>query len=270
MHIPAFPLPSQMTKVIYFRVPTVADGLLFCEQDTDLEEATTTQYLNHLQDTSKGAISDAGEWTGEDRRTALWWIFISTTELGTIPFSYQCVHCKETHYLDLNMAELMETAKAVPQLPVIDIEFNAQGQTMKGQVKPMNGYAVEHIEGLRNHRDQFSEESAEYKQADNEITLNELAHCLSIEGQPQDNNEALTWKMDLIKGMHLRTEFTKLSVLVEQGIRIQRHGLLSKYYKGRYYLVTTIPECEAHIKKGGEATRSLLLPFRSHELIAAF
>lgn len=93
MQIPAFPLPSNMTKTVNFRVPTVEDGMMFCELDESNEEASTTQFLNHLQDGAKGDFSDSGAWTGEDRRTALWWIFMSTSELGTIPFSYDCSHC---------------------------------------------------------------------------------------------------------------------------------------------------------------------------------
>ncbi|HHK8512062.1 TPA: hypothetical protein ACQYC6_004113 [Vibrio parahaemolyticus] len=31
MHIPSFPLPSNISEVIEFRVPTVEDALLFCD-----------------------------------------------------------------------------------------------------------------------------------------------------------------------------------------------------------------------------------------------
>ncbi|QFT40118.1 MULTISPECIES: hypothetical protein [unclassified Vibrio] len=270
MQIPAFPLPSNMTKTVNFRVPTVEDGMMFCELDESNEEASTTQFLNHLQDGAKGDFSDSGAWTGEDRRTALWWIFMSTSELGTIPFSYDCSHCGKTHYLDLHMAELMETAKAVPSLPKTEIEFTVKGQPHKATVQPMNGYAAEHIEGLRNTRDQFEPESGDWKKAANEMALNELAHCLTFNGQPEDTNEALDWKLELIKSMHLRTEFVKVSALVEQALREARHGLLTKYHEGRYYLVTTIPECDEYVKKGGPAARTLLLPFRNLDFITTF
>lgn len=270
MQIPAFPLPSNMTKTIYFRVPNVEDGMEFCELNPDFEEANTTQYLNHMQDASKGEISDSSYWTGEDRRTALWWIFIATSELGTIPFSYNCKHCEERHYSDLDMRSLMETSTALPKLPELSVKFTVRGQPYTAKVSPLTGEALEYIEQLRYERDQHVKNSKEWKRAANNMALNELAMTLTFPQQPEDKNEALQWKLDTIKSMHLRTEFPKLSALVEQELRTARHGLLCDYNEGRYYLVAQINQCSEVVKKGGEAVRTLLLPFLANDFIATF
>ncbi|MDW1943771.1 hypothetical protein R7Q10_17240 [Vibrio sp. Vb0599] len=270
MHIPSFPLPSNISEVIEFRVPTVEDALLFCDLNEYQEEANTTRYLNHMQDTSKRPMSDSGLWTGEDRRAALWWIFMSTSELGTIPFSYECEHCKKTHYLDLNMGELMESAKALNGLPKQEITLSVKGKSYLANVKPLTGYEAEQLENIRNERDQYEPDSAEWKQQANHMALTELAYCLTFEDQPKDQDDALVWKIDLLKSMYLNTEFRVAFVKVEKCLRNARHGLLTKYDEGRYYLVATIPQCQKVIEQGGEATRTLLLPFRHNDFITTF
>ncbi|UTZ44601.1 hypothetical protein [Vibrio campbellii] len=270
MQIPAFPLPSNLTKIIHFRVPNVEDGMEFCELNPDYEEANTTQYLNHLQDKEKGEFSDSSYWTGEDRRTALWWIFIASSELGTIPFSYECAHCKEKHFADLDMRSLMDTSTVLSKLPELTIKFTVRGQPYSANVSPLTGEALEYIEQLRNIRDQYEEDSKEWKQAANNMALNELAMTLTFPTQPKDKNEALEWKLNTIKSMHLRTEFLKLSALVEQELRTARHGLLCEYNDGRYHLVSQISQCKKVVEKGGEAVRTLLLPFRADDFIATF
>lgn len=270
MQIPAFPLPSNMTKSIYFRVPNVEDGMEFCELNPDFEEASTTEYLNHMQDRDKGEFSDSSYWTGEDRRTALWWIFIASNELGTIPFSYDCAHCKEKHFSDLDMRSLMNTSTVLPKLPNLSVKFTVAGQPYTAKVSPLTGEALEYIEQLRNTRDQYQKDTKEWKQAANNMALHELAMALTFPTQPEDKNEALEWKLNTIKSMHLRTEFAKLSALVEQELRKARHGLLCEYSEGRYHLVAQIDQCKEIVKQGGEAVRTLLLPFRAHDFIATF
>lgn len=271
MNVPPFPLPSQMSKVIHFRVPNVDDGLEFCELEESQEEENTTQYLNHMQDANKGDFSDSSTWTGEDRRTALWWIFIATSADRTIPFSYDCLECGEKHYRDLKMDELFETATALKSLPKLNVKFTVKGQPYEADVHPLTGRAVESIEMLRNQRDWIPEQDKkERKKATNLIAINETAHALTFAQQPEDYDEAHEWKVNLIKSMHLNTEFPRLTALVEQELRKARHGLLSQYNEGRYFLVANVQECTRVIEKGGKATRMLLLPFLSNDFIATF
>lgn len=269
MQIPPFPLPSRASTVIEFRTPTVEDGLMFCDLNEHQEESNTTRFLNHMQDTSKQPLNDSGLWTGEDRRTALWWIFISTHDSGSVPFSYEC-SCGETHYLDLNMPELMETTTALLKLPESTVTVFVKGEAKSAKVSPMNGYALEHVEMLRNELESFDEDSIEHKIAANDLAITELAHCLTFDVQPEDSAEALDYKIALIKSMYLNTEFRDAFVKVEKLLRESRHGLLCKYEQGRFYLVATIDECPTLVEKGGMATKTLLLPFHHNQFIATF
>jgi len=64
MHIPDFPLPSRPRTEIKFHMPTVADAMHYSECDPAFEEATTTEYLNAMQ---QGPVNDSALWTAQDR-----------------------------------------------------------------------------------------------------------------------------------------------------------------------------------------------------------
>ncbi|CAH0543054.1 hypothetical protein [Vibrio marisflavi] len=270
MNIPPYPRPSSVNDVVHFRTPTVEDGLLFCELNEEQEEQNTTQFLNHIQNLDKqgGKLNDSLYWTGEDRRTALWWIFIATQELPTAAVSYECEHCKEEHYLDVNLAELANTATAVKALPKSEITcFIAGEQVSKIKVQPLNGAACEHIETLRNIRDQYAYQSIEWRKADTEMTLTELVHCLTFPNQPSDQDEALNWKLERIKGMALDTEFRTLYAQVESELRTMRHGIMTQYKDGRFLLVSNQKNCSAAVEAGEDQSKLLLLPFRHNDFI---
>ncbi len=172
MKIPPFPLPSNRRIEVHFRIPTVEDGMLFAETLPEQEEAVTTEYLNHIQDVDKNkgkTLFDSGEWTVEDRRTALWWIFIASRDLPIQTFSYKCNFCGEKHYIDLNVVELGNTSVALSVKPERKIEFHANAEVFDGVVKPINGYAAEHLETLRNLRDEHKKGSLEYRKRDNQL-----------------------------------------------------------------------------------------------------
>ncbi|STL60642.1 putative morphogenetic protein [Escherichia coli] len=67
MNIPKFPLPSRPETEIQFHAPTVKDALKYSDLNPAEDEATTTEYLNSMQD---GEINDSAYWTVQDRRTA--------------------------------------------------------------------------------------------------------------------------------------------------------------------------------------------------------
>lgn len=271
MHIPPFPLPSNLRVVVHFRIPNVNDGLLFAELNPNQEEALTTQYLNHLQDKDKnkdGKVLDSGEWTGEDRRTALWWIYIASRDSTVTTFSYECSACNDTHYLEINLSDLGDTSCALSVKPSRDITFYANSIEYKATVSPITGFAAEHIETLRNIRDMYDENSLDYRKASNEMVINELLHSLSVAGQPDDHEEALTWKRELVSKMALDTEYRALCAQVEQELRALRHGLLTQYNNGRYSLITEHDNCEKAVAKGENSRKLLLLPFRNLDFIS--
>lgn len=268
MRIEPFPLPSDISKVVYFRVPTVKDSMDFSELNPAMEEASTTLFLNQLQDKEKypdGKILDSGLWTGEDRRTALWWIFIATREDPSISVSYQCESCGETHYPTIPLPFLGETSTALSVPPAKGITFKADGKEYSATVKPLTGYALEHIEQIRMPLADTCDERIE-KRIHNEAAIAELIHTIEVEGQPDDHNKAFLWKKGLIEGMETEREFRPLAAKVEQSLRALRHGLLTKYKDGRYYLVTETAGCDS-AKEGSSMT--LLLPFHAFNFISS-
>lgn len=271
MQIAPFPLPSCISKVIYFRVPTVGDALAFSDLNEEQEEMHTTQYLNQLQDMSKqdGKVHDSAEWTGQDRRTALWWIFISTRENPEITISYECDHCQETHYIDIDAYALAETSSAKKELPKHEFDARIDGRVIRGiKVHPLLGKACEELEMYANAIKMHPEGSAERKLAELKLKICEVAHHVTLPGQPDDDKEALEFKTQLIQKMAVDTEFRSFFANVEQGIRLQQHGLLTRYANGQYMLVAKHKNCSEAIKAGEDQSKLLLVPFRANEFIA--
>jgi hypothetical protein len=271
MQVPPFPLPSNIKRVVYFRVPTVDDALTFAELSPEQEEMHTTQYLNQIQDTSKqsGEIFDSANWTGEDRRTALWWIFVSTREYPEITVSYQCDHCKEDHYIDINAHTLANTSTAFDQLPEHKFDARVAGRLIKGiVVSPLNGKACEALEMAAEGVKAYPEGSKERKQADFSFKLSQIAHQVTFPNQPEDEQSAYQYKIEQIRKMAVDTEFRSFFANVEIGIRKQQHGLLTRYADGKYMLVAEHENCKVAVEKGEDQGKLLLVPFRANDFIA--
>lgn len=266
MNISPFPLPSCLSTVIHFRVPTVEDAIEFSVFNSEFEEQVTTQYLNQMQDVEKqGGLKDSALWTGEDRRTALWWIYIETHEDTSTTVSYECQLCKEEHFVDIDLASLHERSTVLQSRPSATISFHAKNKKIKGaKLAPINGRAAEALELIRVERDMHEEGTVEYRKLDMRMMLHEMAYVLSLPNEPKDETEAFEARLDMLKGMAVDTEFRSLAAKTEIEMRDMRHGLLTQYRDGRYMLVTERPNCEKQ-KEGGSSV--LLLPFRSHDFI---
>lgn len=271
MQIAPFPLPSCISKVVHFRVPTVDDALTFSDLSEDQEEMHTTQYLNQLQDVSKqnGKLYDSAEWTGEDRRTALWWIFISTKEYPEITISYQCDTCEEQHYIDINAHTLADTSTAVTKLPNYQFNAHVNGGIIEGiRVHPLTGKSCEELETLSNNIKAIPAGTADRKRADVSQKIIEIAHHVTFPNEPEDRKEAIEYKTSFIRKMAVDTEFRSFFANVEKGLRLQRHGLLTRYAEGQYMLVAQHPNCAKAIEAGEEQSKILLVPFQANQFIA--
>ncbi len=268
MNIPPFPLPSCFTEVVHFRVPTVDDAMLFSELDESQEETVTTQFLNHIQNLDKQKeVNDSALWTGEDRRTALWWIFIATQDDPTLTVSYPCGHCGESHHVDVRLPDLAERSTVLQKKPQQEIECDIKGQHIKGViVRPLNGQSCEAIELLRNIRDSFEFGSLDYRKANREMMLHELAHVVTFPSEPNadDQDEVIAHRLELIKSMAVDTEFRSMCASVEMALRSMRHGLLTQYHEGSYMLVADREPCP---NQEGDDSNLLLLPFRNNDFI---
>lgn len=261
MNIPDFPLPSDPLTIIKFRSPTVADCMSFSELEPSLEEQITTQYLNCLQ---VGDLNDSASWTGEDRRTALWWIFIATNEDKTLTFSYHCDICDDIHYPVINLTDWGENAVVIKGKAFRKVEFNHEDKVLTAKVHPLNGYSLEHLESLKNERNQYNENSIEYKKANNELSFYELLHSFDIDEQQEDQNQALENKKKLIQSMTVDSEFRPFVAKVEIALRDMRHGLLTKYNNAEYFVLGKRSPCD---KEEQDRKYNILLPFRNYSFI---
>ncbi len=269
MQIPPFPKPSNLKDVVFFRVPNVEDALLFTNLMTEQEQQNTTQFLNHIQDTSRqdGKINDSINWTNEDRRSALWWIFCASNETPTMSVSYYCKHCKEDHYIDVNLPDLGDNALALNQPPISKIEAHFNGTLIKGiEVRPLDGFACEELEIMQIEHDGYLEGSKDRAAAKHRIYLSEIAFNLRFPDEPEDRREAQDYRVDKIREMKLDTEFRSLVSKIEIELRAMRHGLLVKRgANGKTYLVHTQESCKKAVASGEEPSKLMLLPFRSND-----
>ncbi|HEY3591751.1 MAG TPA: morphogenetic protein [Buttiauxella sp.] len=261
MFVPDFFLPSNPAKKIVFSTPTVKTGIKYCEINPDFEERTTTQYLNELQ--SGPTISDSAEWTAQDRRTALWWIFIGSRSVTTTTFSYQCQHCSNEHYFDMDFIDLDATNRVLSREPFIDFELKTCGEMMKWRVVPLNGHAMERLEAMRANLP--GKDDPLYSEYVAELRLWELVYQTRLfYDLDTDFDAAAERRFKQIQGMDMDQEFLALAARVVQAQDVLRHGLNMKIDKGQALLYTPFHNCpELMAKESKVAQTQLLIGFRN-------
>ncbi|UKA12893.1 hypothetical protein [Photobacterium damselae] len=256
--IPDFPLPSDISQKISFRVANVRDCMKISELDPERDEVATTFFLNNQQDTEKqnGVVHDSLLWTGEDRRTALWWIYISThPEDTTLPYQFG------ENVVDIDLLDLSSTTTTLSINKEVPISFLAKGEETKATVSPLNGRALEEIEQTVIQRNQFEEGSAPYRTLSNKIAMQELVYSLKIEGEPEDQSEAEEYRYELLMTMPLEEEFRSLIAIVVEAKERLRHGLLTTYMDGVYWLTHSIKS------KEGKDSNPVLFPFQGRNFL---
>ncbi|QCR38733.1 morphogenetic protein [Nissabacter sp. SGAir0207] len=270
--IPYFPLPSRPDTVVQFQAPNVEMATYFCKARPETEEADTTEYLNKLQ--LADSFSDSKTWTTQDRRTALWWIFINSRKDATISFNYDCAHCGEEHWHDCDMRELAEELEVLAcpaEMPAATL--NVQGEPHEFVAMPLNGHAVEQLERLRAclpPRGGDIDRARAYEREVKNLLVWELAYQLRLVGDTeQDPDKAAQIRYNLISKMDLGTELLALTNYVADMQATLRHGLNIAHEKGLSTILLPPHYCRAD-KFKEEAVRPstrLLVPFRNQQFI---
>ena len=262
--IPNFPLPSNINRVISFRIPNVQDCMALADMDPELDEVATTAFLNQQQDKEKqsGIIYDSIEWTGEDRRTALWWIFLATHTDTTLSYKFNVNG--QDRYIDVDLKGLGDTATTLSIDPKIAITFTASGTEYNAFVSPLNGRALEDIEVTYNQRKNHKSGSVEYRKLSNKIAIQEIVYSLQIIGEPSDQEQAEEWRYQLIMSLSLDTEFRGLVAAIVAAKRRLRHGLMTSYSDGVYLLITTAQLTE------DEGEQPIMFPYQNRFFIPTF
>ncbi|MGL5905115.1 MAG: hypothetical protein ACRCZA_00120 [Shewanella sp.] len=264
MTIPAFTLPSNAKKTIIFRENTVADCLDFCGLDDRLDEVSTTTYLNALQ---VGEVYDSALWTTQDRRTALWWIFVISNQDTTIALDYECEHCGKRHTADIDMMRLDEGVRTITSDCFIKTELLFDGVERQITIKPITGQEAMYMERQGLALLDLDEDSLAYRQELARLKVVQLACAFRFELEPDDFEEALDMRISAIKTMKRTSEFRMLVASIESAFATLAHGLDAVLEQGQLALVSYPVACESYQPKEGEqedatpATR-LLIPFQ--------
>lgn len=269
--IQTFELFSDRKTKVYFRAPNVADYRAFVGMSEHLEEMVTTQYLNQLQIPEKYPDNkplDSALWTAEDRRTALFWIFINTHSDTVITQEYECTHCGEIHGRHLDLLELGEyfiesTHSMIERLEVPGVK--------PGFIKPLRGTAMEHIEQLRNARDDHKESSPQWCVAHADLRLYETAWALSFKDDDKSLSaeEQAKKRYEYLLTLEAEKAFKTVAAQVRQALSDMRHGLMSEYHDGEIKLVTPAHACPNKKEGDEKAETILLLPFLYHRFFPA-
>lgn len=257
-------------KAIYFRSPTVDDYRKFAGMPTALEEELATQFLNSMQVAEmyqEGEVSDSALWTGQDRRTALYWIYINTRENTVITQKHHCQHCDKPHTRQFDLKELVPMMISNDEVMRLDIAIDG---VKAGYIQPLRGNALVHIEEIKNERDMFEEDSPEWCLLHVDLRLYEIAWSLVFEADDRllSLREQAKARFDYISTLNPETTYKKLAAKTRAALEDFGHGLMSEYRAGEFQLVTPLFTCPESEKGEGEPKQTvLLLPFWSNNFL---
>lgn len=247
--ITPFNLPSNPDIQINLREATVADAIDFADVDTSHEEELTTMFLNRIQESRK---HDSRKWTAADRRFALYWYWLHTTNDPEIALSYDC-RCGKRHVYLQNLRELAD--KYIPLVGEAKREADWKGETII--VHPLSGADVETLEKMQLGVNVAP--STEHKKRQMLMDFERLMLSFSFSSlKPGQEKE----KREKIKILTIN-EFTEFSILVDRLLEEMNHGLEMKYKDGRFWFLMPLHECP-NVK--GEKTQ-LRYPFRNSDYI---
>lgn len=259
-----FYLPSNPSKRITFRVPTVSDCLDFCDLRPELEETCATDYLRQLQE---GEVSNPAEWTAHDRITALWWIYVSITQDTTVVYNYQCSHCGQHHTASIDLVDLDDNAISLAREPFVKGEVTCNGRKHSARFVPLDGVAMMALEEKRLELDGANE--ADTRRIKAQIKVLEVVHSFRLDehkGMPRAQADAA--RMAMVCAMNAAEDYRPLVAKCLLTAAELRHGLATEIADGEILLISPPIHCEAHEGEEGAApATNLLMRFRGSNFI---
>lgn len=265
--LPDFSLPSDPSKTIRLTEATVADAIDFTGIDPLCEEEATTLFLERLQ--AKDKYSDPRLWTAEDRRYALFYYHLQTTQYADIPLTYKCLACSEAahrdvlHTVPVKLAEIAEGYTAITGKPLRDVVHEGHAII----VHPLLGADAEFIEKTRMGILAMEEEKKIIARKEHsQLALLRILCCIDIPAMDgkteQDRRKAVE---AFILGM-TTSEFKQFSAKVMGALAEMHHGLPSIYRDGQILLESPPVYCPEGNDKEGPGIR-LQFPFRAFDYI---
>lgn len=270
-----FTLPSSPSTKIRLHEATVADAMDFSSIDTECEEEATSLFLERVQE--KDTYSDPRQWTGEDRRYALFQYYVHNSTYKAIPLSYTCSICGKEHVQDIELARILESY--TPLDGEAFREFPHHGHNCV--VRPLTGADLEDIEKhrydmllteqhLRTAGDSLSPAdrkrlAAEHRVKQVRIAMLRLLCCIDFpyldeHGTPRSRRGQVG---EILKNMPA-SEFRELMKKVENALSEMRHGLRTTWDNGRLLLEIPDVRCDEQPDEPGVLLR---YPFRFSQII---
>lgn len=248
MNIAPFKLPSDDSKVIFFSKPDVETAMEYASCTPDIEESMTTLYLNALQKDEK-TFSDSTYWTAQDRRMALWWIYVESNVDLSLTALYECDRCTAAakkeyeraiaagekavfkpvqHSIDYNAADFQEGVSWLAVAPYQMTNHKFNGVDKKVKLVLLNGAAVEGLEKIRASIDLIPDDKENEKAKKGlvaEMRMIRLCYQMEIEGEPEGLSEALKFRYEHLIKMSSGDEFKSLVAKISLMNRQLAHGL---------------------------------------------
>ncbi|MCX4030367.1 hypothetical protein H0A36_25725 [Endozoicomonas sp. SM1973] len=251
-YLAPLPRPSQPELTIRLREATVKDMLAIADTQPELEEHITTEYLNQLQ--APETYSDARQWTGDDRRLAVYWYALHTLPDTQMTLDYTCPSCDKALSYRLDLRDLADSSTTLKAKPYREVVF--KGEVLN--IKPLTGEALEQLEQFKLILNQLENHSAEYRQKKAELPLSEITYCLDFAEQNVEDEAKKQWLFKLTA-----SEFIQLKQLISEKLTELQHGLPSVMHDGQLQLTTQVPTCDCEVQKNNDGL-TLFFPFRDY------
>lgn len=270
-----FTLPSNPAVKVRLREATVSEAIDFSAVDPDCEEEAASLFLDTVQD--KETYSDPRQWTGEDRRYALFMYFVRTTQYNSISLTYECSICGKQHTQDIALTRILNDYTPMVGAPFR--EFPHQGHNV--MVRPLAGADLEMLEKFRYDLIATEDKLAnlrhtmqpkEIKQVEAEIrskyvrmAMMRIICCVDMPWLAE--NSTPIGRRDMVRDKIITmpaSEFREFMQRVDAAIMEMRHGLRTTYIKGRIMLEIPDVQCDLHPEEPGVL---LHYPFRFSRVI---
>jgi hypothetical protein len=262
MMIPPFAMPTKQSNVIQFNVPTVQVCIDYADLSPDIEQEIATGYLDRLNSAYDGSDKSMSSlyWTMQDRKAALYWIFLYVSDDTVMSTAYKC-RCGETHNIELDLQDLAEqvTIGEIKKTEVYrtsgDIDF---------YITPLFGWAEQYLEEMRLHIDG---EATVQQKADIKVMCT-LLQVLPIEATKKSPQELIDHLIELKEKITI-SDYKQLSIDIQKYNKKHSFGLqLNVNSVGEVELLAPVFDCTNENKEvSANIQTRLRIPFRSYDYI---
>ncbi len=253
--IPSLKLPSNQKISLQLRNATVQDLIDLSDADPSCEEAVTTLFLSRLQDA--GQKIDPLTMTADDRRLAVFWYWLHTTDDPEVPYTYECGHCGKEHTFLQDMREVAAEYRDIEGKPRRELLFDDTALV----VQPLSGADMERLESLYSQLDELEPGTPAHRKMTAELKLARFELSISVaEAKEDDRNSGSRFIRALNSG-----RFAAFVDAVNEKLAEMNHGLNTVYDEGEIKLITPPHRCP-EIKDREVSTR-LRVTFRNSDYV---